>query len=308
MNGYGERCGNANLCTVIANLELKLGKRCLPEGSLGTLAETSRFVAEVANLPPDDHAPYVGHSAFAHKGGVHVAAMRRNAASYQHIDPKLVGNQCRVVVSELSGRGNVLSKAEELDIDIDAGAETDVLATIKAAEARGFSFEAAEGSVALLIRRQDKDYVPPFRIVDWKVLSTPTGSEAMLKVRVGERLVHTAADGHGPVSALDAALRKALAPELPHAATIQLHDYKVRILDGRLGTAAVTRVLVTSGDGERTFCTVGASASILEASLAALADGFELGLTRGSKGGLTHPERHGEAAARIIEEKEEKSA
>ena len=279
VNGYGERCGNANLCTIIPNLELKLGKRCLPDGSLVTLVETARFVAEVANLPPDDHQPYVGRSAFAHKGGMHVAAMRRNATSYQHIDPGLVGNHSRVVVSELSGRGNVLAKAEELGVDIDAGAETHVLASIKDAEARGFSYEAAEGSVALLLRRQDADYVPPFRIVDWKVLSTPTGSEAMLKVRVGDRLVHTAADGHGPVSALDAALRKALAPELPHAATIQLHDYKVRILDGRLGTAAVTRVLVTSGDGERTFCTVGASASILEASLAALADGFELGLT-----------------------------
>jgi 2-isopropylmalate synthase len=243
----------------------------------------------------------VGRSAFAHKGGVHVAAMRRNTASYQHIDPALVGNESRVVVSELSGRGNVKSKAEELGVDMGEGDDAHVLRDIKAAEARGFSYEAAEGSVALLLRRQDKSYVPPFRIVDWKVLSTPAGSEAMLKVKIGERLVHTAADGHGPVAALDAALRKALTPELPHAAAIQLHDYKVRILDGRLGTAAVTRVLVTSGDGERTFCTVGASASILEASLAALADGFELALAPKT---LTNDERDGRApSARIVEEK-----
>jgi len=282
INGYGERCGNANLCAVIPDLELKLGKRCLPEGSLVGITEVAELVAEIANLAPDDQQPYVGRSAFAHKGGVHVAAMRRTAASYQHVDPALVGNVSRVVVSELSGRGNVLAKAEEFGVGIAAGAESRVLGAIKAAEARGFSYEAAEASVALLLRRQEPSYTPPFRLVDWKILATHAGSEAVLKVRVGDRLVHTAADGLGPVSALDAALRKALTPDLPRVAQIQLHDYKVRILDGRLGTAAVTRVLITSGDGVHSWSTVGASASILEASLQALADGFEYGLVQHS--------------------------
>jgi len=278
INGYGERCGNANLCTVIPNLELKLGERSLPEGSLGELTEVAAFVAEVANLSPADHQPYVGRSAFAHKGGVHVAAMRRSAASYQHIDPGLVGNVSRVVVSELSGRGNLQAKAEEHGIDVEDGADARALGVIKAGEARGFSYEAAEASVALVLRRQAPGYLPPFRVVDWKVLATPAGAEAVLKLRVGERTVHTAAEGDGPVNALDAALRKALAPELPRVGDIQLHDYKVRILDGRLGTAAVTRVLITSGDGTRSWVTVGASPSILEASWQALVDSFEFGL------------------------------
>jgi 2-isopropylmalate synthase len=279
INGYGERCGNANLCAVIPNLELKLGARCLPAGALAGLADVAAFVAEVANLAPDDHQPYVGRSAFAHKGGVHVAAMRREARSYQHVDPAIVGNRSRVVVSELSGRGNVLSKAEEYGVSVAGGAEARVLAAIKDGEARGFAYEAAEASVALLLRRQAPAYAPPFRLVDWKVLVTPAGAEAVLKLRVGDRVVHTAAEGDGPVRALDAALRKALAPELPQVGGIQLHDYKVRILDGRLGTAAVTRVLITSGDGARTWNTVGASPSILEASWQALSDSFEFGLS-----------------------------
>jgi 2-isopropylmalate synthase len=278
INGYGERCGNANLCAVVPNLELKLGARCLPAGALASLAETAAFVAEVANLAPDDHQPYVGRSAFAHKGGVHVAAVRRVATSYQHVDPARVGNVSRVVVSELSGRGNVRAKAEELGVELGAGADGAVLDAIKTAEARGFAYEAAEGSVALLVARAAPGYAPPFRLVDWKLLATPAGAEAVLKVRVGERVVHTAAEGHGPVRALDAALRKALEPDLPAVAAIELHDYKVRILDGRAGTSAVTRVLITCGDGVRTWSTVGASASILEASLMALADGLELGL------------------------------
>ena len=279
INGYGERCGNANLCAVIPNLELKLGLRALPDGALATLSDVAAFVAEVANQSPNDAQPYVGRSAFAHKGGVHVAAMRRSAASYQHIDPALVGNVSRVVVSELSGRGNVLAKAEEYGVAVAAGVEGRVLEAIKSGEARGFAYEAAEASVALLLRRQDPGYAPPFKLLDWKVLAGPAGAEAVLKLRVGERVVHTAAEGDGPVNALDAALRKALAPELPRTASIALHDYKVRILDGQLGTAAVTRVLITSGDGERTWSTVGASPSILEASWQALADSFEYGLT-----------------------------
>ncbi|HET9597885.1 MAG TPA: citramalate synthase [Anaeromyxobacteraceae bacterium] len=285
INGYGERCGNANLVSVAAALELKLGQRCLPEGHLGTLRDVSRFVAEVANLAPDDHQPYVGKSAFAHKGGIHVAAMRRNAASYQHIVPELVGNGMRVVVSELSGRGNLLSKAEEFGLAVGTGVEVaGVLEEIKALEAKGFSFEAAEASVALLMKRQEPGYQPPFELVDFLVnVEHRSGrglfSEAMVKVRVQGEVLHTAAEGDGPVDALDAALRKALAGHFPLVNDMRLVDYKVRILDGSQGTAAVTRVLVDTQLGARRWSTVGASTNIIEASWRALVDAVEYGLT-----------------------------
>jgi 2-isopropylmalate synthase len=274
LNGWGERCGNANLCAIIPDLELKMGLSCLPDGGLARLRDAAGFAAEVANLAPDDHMAYVGRSAFAHKGGVHVAAIRRSPRSYEHIDPTLVGNETRVVVSELSGRGNVLSKAEEHGVALGGGAETGVLEAIKVAEARGWSYEAAEGSVALLLRRRAADYRPPFRLLDYKVLVAPASAEATVKLEVGGRVVHTAAEGVGPVAALDGALRKAL----PQAGKIQLHDYKVRILDGAAGTAAVTRVLITAGDGDQTWSTVGASTNIIEASWLALADAVEYGL------------------------------
>ena len=284
VNGYGERCGNANLCSVIPALELKLGLRCLPEGHLRTLTDVSRFVAEVANLTPDDHLPYVGKSAFAHKGGIHVAAMRRNVASYQHLTPELVGNQMRVVVSELSGRGNLLSKAEEFGLDAAGKGVADVLAEIKALEAKGFSFEAAEASVALMMKRQEEGYAPPFQLMDFLVnVEHRTGrgifSEAMVKVKVDGEVLHTAAEGDGPVDALDAALRKALVGRYPQIRDLHLVDYKVRILDGKNGTAAVTRVLIDTQKGARRWSTVGASANIIEASWRALVDALEYGLT-----------------------------
>ncbi len=285
INGYGERCGNANLCSIIPALELKLGKPCLPEGNLRTLYEVAHFVAEVANLPPDEHLAYVGKSAFAHKGGIHVAAMRRNEESYQHVDPKLVGNEMRVVVSELSGRGNLLAKAEEFGLASGPGAAVgDLLTTIKELEARGFSFEAAEASVAMMMKRQAPGYRPPFELVDFLVnVEHRSGrgifSEAMVKVRVDGEVLHTAAEGDGPVNALDAALRKALLPRFPRIAQLQLADYKVRILDGTEGTAAVTRVLVDMQDGPRRWSTVGASTNIIEASWCALVDALEYGLT-----------------------------
>jgi 2-isopropylmalate synthase len=283
VNGYGERCGNANLCSIIPALELKLGLRVLPEGHLRTLSDVSHFVAEVANLTPDEHLPYVGRSAFAHKGGIHVAAMRRNAASYQHVVPELVGNAMRVVVSELSGRGNLISKAEELGIAA-AGDVGDVLAEIKALEARGFSFEAAEASVAMLMKRQEAGYRAPFDLVDFVVnVEHRTGRglfcEAMVKVKVDGELLHTAAEGDGPVDALAAALRKALAPRHPAVSAVHLTDYKVRILDSAAGTAAVTRVLIDMQRGGRSWSTVGASTNIIEASWLALVDGIEYGLT-----------------------------
>ena len=281
VNGYGERCGNANLCSIIPSLELKLGKRCLPDGHLQTLTEVSHFVAEVANLAPDEHQAYVGKSAFAHKGGIHVAAMRRTAASYQHIVPELVGNQQRVVVSELSGRGNLLSKAEEYGLT--AGDVGGLLNEIKALEAKGFSFEAAEASVAMMMKRAETGYAPPFELVDFFVNVEHRGgrifSEATVKVRVGGEQLHTAAEGDGPVDALDQALRKALVPRFPEVKELHLVDYKVRILDGTNGTGATTRVLVDSQRGNRRWSTVGASTNIIEASWRALVDAVEYGLT-----------------------------
>ncbi|ACG73035.1 2-isopropylmalate synthase/homocitrate synthase family protein [Anaeromyxobacter sp. K] len=284
VNGYGERCGNANLCSIIPALELKLDVRCLPEGKLSELYEVAHFVAEVANLAPDEHLAYVGRSAFAHKGGIHVAAMRRSATSYQHVDPERVGNTMRVVVSELSGRGNLLSKAEEYGIAPDSIADVGaVLNEIKALEARGFAFEAAEASVAMLMRRQQPGHRAPFELVDFLVnVEHRTGrgifSEAMVKVRVGEEVLHTAAEGDGPVDALTAALQKALAGHYPQVKALHLSDYKVRILDGQHGTAAVTRVLIDMQKGPRRWSTVGASQNIIEASWIALVDAVEYGL------------------------------
>jgi 2-isopropylmalate synthase len=293
INGYGERCGNANLCAILPNLELKLGLRALPQGALRGLTEVAHFVAEVANLAPDEHMAYVGRSAFAHKGGVHVAAMRREPTSYQHIDPTLVGNAMRTVVSELSGRGNLMSKAEEFGLDVPAGTEVEVLEQIKEREARGSSFEAAEASVALLLRRRSAGYKPLFRLLDYKVMAghrevDGAFAEATIKIAVGDDVLHTAAEGCGPVGALDAALRKALAPVFPAVRDIQLVDYKVRILDGRDGTSATTRVLIDSRDAHRHWSTVGASSNIIEASWNALADGIEYGLTLAAKEPALH--------------------
>jgi 2-isopropylmalate synthase len=283
INGYGERCGNANLSVIVPSLELKLDVRCLLPGKLAEVSELSRFVAEVANLAPDAHMAYVGRSAFAHKGGIHVAAMRRSAASYQHVDPTLVGNESRVVVSELSGRGNVLSKAEELGVKVSEGADLEALNDIKAAEARGVSYEGAEASVALLLGRKSKDYQPLFQVLDFETRvgrrgAGETYAEATVKLKVGNQTLHTAAEGNGPVSALDAALRKALTPVYPALAGIHLADYKVRILDGKDATGATTRVLIDSRDEHRDWSTVGASPNIIQASLEALVDSIEYGL------------------------------
>ncbi len=301
INGYGERCGNVNLCTVVANLELKMGFRALrgdslldgaasgpeprpPAAALRGLHDLSHFVAEVANVTPDEHLPYVGDSAFAHKGGTHVAAMRRTPLSYNHVDPALVGNRTRVIMSELSGRANVQSLAEEHGLGLEEGADLEVLGAIKESEARGCAFDAAEASIALMMRRRSPGYQAPFRLLDYMVIVGKRDgrgdfTEASLKLAVGSAVLHTAAEGNGPVSALAAALRKALTPAFPAIFDIQLVDYKVRILDGKEGTGAVTRVLIDSRAGSRQWSTVGASANILEASWQALADSIEYGLS-----------------------------
>lgn len=284
INGYGERCGNMDLIPLIANLQLKLGYHCVAPDQLRRLTEVSLYVAAVANLNPEPHAPYVGRSAFAHKGGIHVAAIAKVEESYQHIDPTLVGNQKRVVVSELSGRGNVRMRAEELGMRLN-GKEQTVLQRIKELENRGFQFEAAEGSFEMLVRRSAPDYVPPFELLDFTVMIEKRGnnemySQATAKVQVGSEVMHTAADGDGPVNALDQAIRKALVPHYPQLAEVKLVDYKVRIIDEHRGTAATPRVLIESARGDERWSTIGASQNIIEASWQALWDSLELPLLR----------------------------
>ncbi len=289
INGYGERCGNANLCTIIPDLELKMGKHCLPPGRLEGLTRLSHAVSEIGNLSPDDHMPFVGRSAFAHKGGIHVAAMRRNGSSYQHIDPVQVGNEMRVLVSELAGRGNLLTKAEEYGLTVDGQNEAvgAVLQRIKELEAQGFHFESAEASVELMLRRAQPDYKPLFEMIDFLVVVERRQgrgllAEANIKLTVGNELVHVAAEGNGPVNALDTALRKALLPFYPALDTFHLADYKVRILDGGSGTAATTRVLIDTANHVKRWSTVGASPNIIEASWLALYDAVEYGIAEAS--------------------------
>lgn len=283
INGYGERVANANLCVVVPDLQLKMGYDCLPPEKLTKLTEVSRFVAELANLTHDDHYPFVGGSAFAHKGGLHVAAMLKHPHSYQHIDPALVGNEQRSVVSELSGRGNLVDKAAQFNLSTESLDLNGVLQEIKQLESQGFTFEGAEASVELMLRRTHPAYVPPFEMIDYSVVvqrrrGRGLMAEATVKVRVGPQIMHTVAEGNGPVNALDAALRKALIDVYPQVNAVRLEDYKVRILDGENNTAATTRVLIDSRDGRRHWSTVGASPNIIDASWRALSDSMEFAL------------------------------
>jgi 2-isopropylmalate synthase len=296
INGYGERCGNANLCSVIPNLQLKLGLECLTDEQLSCLADVSRYVAELANLSPDTHMPFVGDSAFTHKAGLHVAAVRKLAESYQHIDPDLVGNKRRVLVSELSGRSNVLEMAKAMGVDLKQSEAQRILDEVKAMESRGFQYEVAEASLELLMRRSHADYVAPFELVDFMVIverrrrapsignQGDTLAEAVVKVKVNGEIMHTAAEGDGPVNALDNALRKALIPFYPSLEAVRLTDYKVRILDETAGTEASVRVLIESSDGTNQWRTVGSSTNLIEASWLALADGLEYWLLKWNEG------------------------
>jgi 2-isopropylmalate synthase len=290
INGWGERCGNANLISVIAGLQLKMGRRCVTDENLARLTELSRAVSEIANIRPRAHAPYVGHSAFAHKGGMHVAAIEKLPASYEHIVPERVGNRRHIVVSELSGRGNVRMRAGELGIDVQ-GSERTVLERVKELESQGYQFEAAEGSFELLSRRSLVGYVPPFEVLDVVVISerrrgNSMFAEATVKLKIGEETVHEVAEGTGPVHALDGAFHKALNPHFPLVRDVRLADFKVRILDPDAATGAKTRVLIESARGEERWSTIGVSQNIIEASATALADALELPLARVAAAGL----------------------
>ncbi len=294
INGYGERCGNANLCTVIAALKLKMGIDCITDEQLGRLTEVSHFVSEAANLVPDPYSPYVGTSAFSHKAGYHMDGIMKWPDAYQHIDPTRVGNRQRTVVSDQSGKRNIIYKAREMGIDLstDAKETQGLLKHIKFLESRGFQYDNAEASFELLLHRAEPDYKPPFELVDFMVVvesrrrpSTRKAaeemlSEAIVKVKVGEEIIHTAAEGDGPVNALDRALRKALLQFYPSLKQVKLVDYKVRILEESVGTESQVRVLIESSDGVDEWRTVGGSTNIIEASWLALADGLEYWLVK----------------------------
>ncbi len=285
INGYGERCGNLDLIPLIATLQLKLGYTVVAPDRLRELSDVAQFVAAVANLNPDPRQPYVGRSAFAHKGGIHVAAVAKLADSYQHIDPALVGNETRVVVSELAGRRNIALRAQALGLSVGAR-EGDLLQRIKELEHAGFQFEGADGSFEMLVRRAAPGYQAPFELLGFTVIvqednGTGVRAQAMAKLRVGGAVIHTAAEGAGPVNALDRAVRDGLLPHYPELAGVRLVDYKVRIVDEHFGTAAKPRVVLESARGSERWSTVGCSENIIEASWQALRDSLELPLLRG---------------------------
>jgi 2-isopropylmalate synthase len=300
INGYGERCGNANMVSILANLALKTSHQLAPAGGgeLSGLTELSRSVAEIANVAPHDYQPYVGRSAFAHKGGVHGAAVAKVERSYQHIDPSAVGNAGRLVVSELGGKANTEIRARQLGHELQGVIDPRELSRlIKRLENEGLAFEGAEASFELLIRRQAADYVAPFRIVDYTVLVEQRSerellAEATVKVEVAGEVLHTAADGNGPVNALDGALRKALRAFYPVLDGVHLVDYKVRILDGHSATAARTRVIIDSQDGATTWSTMGSDTNIIAASAAALGDSLEYAIWRSGAELRRRDERH----------------
>src|SRR6266581_3969695 len=289
INGYGERTGNCNLTSVIPNLALKLKKSCVPESSLAKLRELSQYVDEIANIRHNPRQPWVGSAAFSHKGGTHVNAVQKVLHSYEHIDPALVGNARRVLISDLAGRSNIVLKAQELGFKLsnDTPELNSILARIKSLEHQGYEYEAAEGSLALLIRKILRHQEPPFVVKAYHVSMRREGTdsicEATIKVRVGDAIAHTVAEGDGPVNALDSALRGALVRFYPQLQTVKLTDYKVRILDSATGTASKTRVLIESSDGKEEWGTVGASENIIEASLQALMDSMEYRLMRRAK-------------------------
>ncbi len=280
INGIGERCGNANLVSILPALELKLGREVVGADRMRLLTETSHFVDELLNLTPDPDQAYVGRNAFAHKGGMHVAGIQRDARTFEHLDPELVGNSRDVLISELSGKGSVLSRAERSGIQLDADAAKRAVERVKEREHRGYHYEAADASFELLLRRESGEYSSLFRLESFRVITEKRAdgrveTEATIKIWVENRRYVRTAEGNGPVNALDRALRAAITDLHPHLADIELTDYKVRILDSHDGTGAVTRVLLDSSDGHSSWGSIGVSQNIIEASWEALVDSLE---------------------------------
>jgi 2-isopropylmalate synthase len=295
VNGYGERTGNANLMTVVPDLQLKMGVTCLPEGRIERLTAVSRHVAELVNLPPHAADPYVGASAFAHKGGLHTSALGRvGGASYEHVDPTVVGNHTRVLVSDLGGRAGMSLKAKEFDVELDDRSAGDLSERLKQLEAEGFQFEAADASLELLMREAAGWTQPYFRLEGYRVTTyhrnamrggapiedgdSIIDTEATVKVWAGDERLVAIGEGNGPVNALDAALRSVLTQRYPALGRIHLTDYRVRVLEGAAATGAVVRVLIDSTDGDRAWSTVGVSENVIEASWQALVDSLVFGL------------------------------
>ncbi len=291
INGYGERCGNANLISIIPNLQLKLGYECLTDEQLSQLTPTAVYIAELLNFTPDPDEPYVGRNAFAHKGGMHVAGVAADPATFEHIEPAIVGNRREMLISELSGRGTVQARAREAGIELDDATAAEVVERVKQREHHGYHYETADGSFELLLRKETGDYEPLFRLESWRAIVEKRAdgrveTEATIKIWVdGERYVRTA-EGNGPVHALDRALREALVELYPHLRDIELVNFKVRILDETKGTGAVTRVLLDVSDGDRVWGSIGVSENVIEASWEALVDSLEYGMQAGVRSGL----------------------
>ena len=290
INGYGERCGNANLISIIPSLQIKLGYDCLEEAQLAQLTSTATYVAELLNFTPDPDSPYVGRNAFAHKGGMHVAGVAADPATFEHIDPEIVGNHREMLISELSGKGTVEARAREAGLELDDAGAARVVDEVKRREHRGYHYEAADGSFELLLRKETGDYEPLFTLESWRAIVEKRAdgqvvTEATIKIWIppgpdGERYVRTA-EGNGPVNALDRALREALVEIHPHLRDIELVNFKVRILDETKGTGAVTRVLLDVSDGDRVWGSIGVSENVIEASWEALVDSLESGMQSG---------------------------
>ncbi|MEK4141436.1 citramalate synthase [Paenibacillus sp. FSL L8-0333] len=285
INGYGERCGNANLCSIIPTLQIKMGYHCIPGDSLSQLTNTARYISEVANVNLPVNQPYVGNAAFAHKGGIHVSAIMRDSRTYEHIAPELVGNKQRVLVSELAGQSNVLSKAQDMGLNLDPSSEQArrVIEKIKTMEHQGYQFEGADASLELLLREATGEMNETFTFESFKMLvektaEHPVVSEAFVKLKVGSENLYTAAEGNGPVNALDNALRKALQTYFPQLKEMHLSDYKVRVIDEQDQTAAKVRVLIESKNFTDTWSTVGVSSNVIEASWEALVDSMRYAL------------------------------
>lgn len=290
MNGLGERCGNANITSIIPNLQIKMGFDCLNGNGLEHLTEAARFVNETANLSLPNNQAFVGNSAFAHKAGIHVSAVLKNSKTYEHIDPEVVGNSRRVLVSELSGASNLQYRLKEMNVEFseDRGVQRNFISKIKQLEYEGYQFEGAEASFELLLKKEMGDFQPRFSLESFNVVANKRGvlpvySEASIKIKVDEEIFHTAADGYGPVDALDHSFRKALEAFFPALKDMHLVDYKVRVIDGKDGTSAKVRVLIESSDGVNNWTTIGVSNDVIEASWLALADSFNYKLLKDSE-------------------------